>query len=54
MSPDRIARAKRERWARGVAYSMDVKASNLVWFLRHPITWLKCIGLIEHKPGIRL
>jgi hypothetical protein len=48
------AKAKRERWARNLVYSMDTKAANFVWFLRHPVVFLKCLELIQHKPGIRL
>jgi hypothetical protein len=47
------ARAIRERAARNLCYYLDTKASNFVWFLRHPITWLKCMGWVKHRPSIR-
>lgn len=53
MSPDLVARARRERWARGVAYSYGVFWSN-VWYLTwRPVLLLKILGVIEHKPNTR-
>lgn len=56
MSPDLVKRARRERWARELASSLDRLPAN-VWFaMRHPHLTLAFYGWVRFpKPrGIRV